>query len=83
MRLHAPLMNQTSPDTAIDDFVVSTTQASFNSGLKEFLNETIQPTLDICFLTDDDRTINDQLTLTEFKELSGGVDPFKISHGTD
>ncbi|KAE8396132.1 hypothetical protein BDV23DRAFT_168392 [Aspergillus alliaceus] len=65
------------------DFVVSTTQGSLNSGLKEFLDKVDQPTTEICLIIGSDGTIREAITLDELKERSSGVDPFTIPHDTD
>ena len=65
------------------DFVVSTTQASINSGLLKFLSESDQPVEYICFLVDvDTGNPKEQISLDELLNLSGGVNPFDIPAGT-
>ena len=65
------------------DFVVSTTQASLKSGLKEYLHKVDQPAAEFCFITDSKgEEIAEVITPEELKENSGGVDPFTIPHGT-
>ncbi|KAL6411777.1 hypothetical protein AUP68_04154 [Ilyonectria robusta] len=65
------------------DFVVSTTQASINSGLLEYLSQGDQPTSYICFLADSHTgNVSEQILLDELKTRSGGVDPFEIPEGT-
>ncbi|KAH0490044.1 hypothetical protein TgHK011_001529 [Trichoderma gracile] len=64
------------------DFVVATTQASINSGLKEFLAEDNQPVRYLCFLMNPNNTVDKIVDREEIKELTG-VDPFDLSAGTD
>lgn len=65
------------------DFVVATTQASINSGLKEYLDTIDQPTTSLCFLADP-KTGNPttQISLVDLKAKTGGIDPFQIPAGT-
>lgn len=66
------------------DFVVATTQASLNSGLKEYLDKVDQPITRVCLLINDSGTgIGQALSLEELMRRSGGVNPFTIPHGTD
>lgn len=64
------------------DFVVATTQASINSGLKEYLNASNQPETIICFLADINGLPTIQKTLSELKAETGGINPFDIPDGT-
>jgi hypothetical protein len=65
------------------DFVVATTQASINAGLKEYLNTINQPTTAICFLADELGNPTTQISLDELKAKTGGIDPFEIPNGTN
>lgn len=67
------------------DFVVSTTQASINSGLLAFLAEGGQPVQDLIFLADPKplNPVYPPITLDALKKLTGGVDPFDLPDGTD
>lgn len=65
------------------DFVVATTQASINSGLKEYLNNANQPATALCFLADAKGQPTTIITLDELKEKTGGIDPFLIPDATD
>lgn len=65
------------------DFVVATTQASINSGLKEYLNTIDQPVTYLCFLVNDKGNPSTYITLDELKAKTGGVNPFEIPNGTD
>ncbi|KAI9148396.1 hypothetical protein HJFPF1_12228 [Paramyrothecium foliicola] len=66
------------------DFVVSTTQASINSGLATFLAEGGQPVLYICFLVDPDTgNPTEAVSLDEVIKSSNGINPFDIPAGTD
>ncbi|KAF7561512.1 hypothetical protein G7046_g2635 [Stylonectria norvegica] len=65
------------------DFVVSTTQASINSGLLAFLSETSQPIEYICFMVDPDTGAPSKVaTLDEVIKETGGVNPFDIAPNT-
>ncbi|KAH8428090.1 uncharacterized protein LDX57_005795 [Aspergillus melleus] len=64
------------------DFVVSTTEASINSGLKAWLNESEQPVQYICFLADDQGNPTIQISLDDLLEKTGGINPFNIPTGT-
>lgn len=64
------------------DFVVATTQASINAGLKEYLNTIDQPSTTLCFLADDKGNPSTPITLDALKAKTGGVDPFTIPDGT-
>lgn len=64
------------------DFVVSTDQASINSGLWEYLDESDQPIQYLCFLvsdTSDDPSV--EITLDDLVAQTG-VNPFDIPEGT-
>ncbi|KAF5127094.1 hypothetical protein E5D57_008022 [Metarhizium anisopliae] len=65
------------------DFVVATTQASLNSGLKEFLDKTDQPTTHACLIMNSQGTgLGEALTLDALLQRTDGVNPFTIPHGT-
>ncbi len=64
------------------DFVVATTQASINSGLKEYLNTINQPSTTLCFLADSKGNPNTPITLDALKAKTEGIDPFSIPDGT-
>ena len=64
------------------DFVVATTQASINSGLKEYLANSDQPTTYLCFLVDDEGLPSKYIDLDDLKKLTGGVNPFEIPEDT-
>lgn len=64
------------------DFVVATTQASINSGMKEYLATVDQPATVLCFLANPDGQPTTQITLEELKARTGGIDPFEIPPGT-
>jgi len=57
------------------DFVVATTQASINSGLKEYLNTINQPTTTLCFLADSKGNPSVPITLDALKAKTGGSIP--------
>lgn len=65
------------------DFVISTTQASINSGLTAFLSEVDQPVNYFCFLVD--RNTGNPVSQIELKELIAqtGVNPFEIPANTE
>ncbi|KAF4338052.1 gamma-glutamyltranspeptidase periplasmic precursor [Fusarium beomiforme] len=65
------------------DFVVSTTQASINSGLWEYLDEETQPIKFLCFEEEDGKFPTREISLDKLKEKSGGVDPFLIPDNAD
>ncbi|MCJ1314634.1 hypothetical protein MMC25_008316 [Agyrium rufum] len=66
------------------DLVVSTTQASLNSTLWEWLVDMKQPMSYICFLKSSNPGGGplQQITLDELKTRSGGVNPFEIPDQT-
>ncbi|THC89158.1 hypothetical protein EYZ11_011398 [Aspergillus tanneri] len=64
------------------DFVVATTQASINSGLKAWLSKSSQPIRYFCFLADEAGDPTVQTTLDDVLNKTGGIDPFTIPHGT-
>ncbi|MBD2329771.1 hypothetical protein [Alkalinema sp. FACHB-956] len=64
------------------DFVVATTQASINAGLKEYLDTIDQPTTYLCFLVDDDGNPSEYIDLETLKQRTGGIDPFTIPNKT-
>lgn len=64
------------------DFVVATTQASINSGLKEFLAEDGQPDNYLCFIVNENGN-PDTIVSLEKLIADTGVDPFKIPDRTD
>lgn len=64
------------------DFVVATTQASINSGLKEYLNNSSQPETIICFLADQLGNPTTQISLTDLMTKTGGINPFDIPSNT-
>lgn len=64
------------------DFVVATTQASINAGLKQYLNDVTQPTSYICFLADEKGNPTTEISLDDLKAKTGGIDPFDIPAGT-
>lgn len=64
------------------DFVVATTQASINSGLKEYINSVDQPETFLCFLADSKGNPTVELSLDELLAKTGGVNPFDIPDGT-
>ncbi|KAK4206524.1 hypothetical protein QBC37DRAFT_488087 [Rhypophila decipiens] len=64
------------------DFVVSTTQASINSGLLELLSHGNKPETYLCFLADEDGNPSKQMALDELLKLTGGVNPFDIPNNT-
>ncbi|KXH48077.1 hypothetical protein CNYM01_11602 [Colletotrichum nymphaeae SA-01] len=67
------------------DFVVSTTQASINSGLLEYLWESNQPINYICYLSPPQDSNNGnattQISLDELLKRTDGVNPFEILDG--
>ncbi|KAG7050027.1 hypothetical protein JMJ77_0012783, partial [Colletotrichum scovillei] len=64
------------------DFVVSTTQASINSGLLEYLWESNQPINLICYLSDSNNgNATTQISLEELLKRTDGVNPFEILDG--
>ncbi|WP_168790571.1 hypothetical protein [Paraburkholderia aromaticivorans] len=65
------------------DFVVATTQASINSGLKEYLATIDQPATDLCFLANQKGLPSVEISLNDLKAKTGGIDPFAIPDGTD
>ncbi|GMQ29587.1 hypothetical protein [Algoriphagus confluentis] len=64
------------------DFVVATTQASINSGLKEYLNAVDQPETYLCFLADSKGNPTVEISLEDLLAKTGGVNPFEIPDGT-
>lgn len=65
------------------DFVVATTQASINAGLKEYLHNVNQPSTSLCFLADSKGNPTTEISLDDLKAKTGGIDPFEIPNGTD
>ncbi|KAK1532351.1 uncharacterized protein CCOS01_04334 [Colletotrichum costaricense] len=64
------------------DFVVSTTQASINSGLLEYLWESNQPVDYICYISDSNNgNATTQISLDELLKRTDGVNPFEILDG--
>ncbi|UQC79375.1 uncharacterized protein CLUP02_04854 [Colletotrichum lupini] len=67
------------------DFVVSTTQASINSGLLEYLWESNQPVNYICYISPPQDSNNGnattQISLDELLKRTDGVNPFEILDG--
>lgn len=65
------------------DFVLSTTQASINSGLLEYLSQEGQPIAYICFLADKNTgNPTQQIALDDLLIQTKGVNPFDIPDGT-
>ena len=64
------------------DFVVATTQASINSGLKEYINAVDQPMTYLCFLADSKGNPTIELSLDDLLAKTGGINPFDIPDGT-
>ena len=65
------------------DFVVSTTQASINSGLLEYLNNNMQPVSYLCFLVDRNTgNPHGSISLEKLLVRTNGVNPFDIPAGT-
>ncbi|KAK1622870.1 hypothetical protein BDP81DRAFT_410996 [Colletotrichum phormii] len=65
------------------DIVVSTTQASINLGLLEYLWESNQPVKYICYLSDPNTgNATAQISLEELMKRTDGVNPFDILDGT-
>ncbi|WYZ43624.1 hypothetical protein EsH8_VII_000060 [Colletotrichum jinshuiense] len=65
------------------DFVVSTTQASVNSGLLEYLWESNHPVNYVCYLSDPNTgNATTQISLDELLKRTNGVNPFDILDGT-
>ena len=64
------------------DFVVATTQASINSGLKEYLHNIDQPETIICYLADSLGNPSVQISLADLLKRTGGINPFDIPNGT-
>lgn len=65
------------------DFVVSTTQASINSGLLEYLNENTQPVTYLCFLVDTNTgNPTTTISLNDLLAQTGGINPFNIPDKT-
>jgi hypothetical protein len=65
------------------DFIVSTTEASINSGLCSYLAKSNQPVQYICFLVD--KTTGNPTTtvaLADLMKITNGVNPFTIPAGT-
>lgn len=67
------------------DFVVSTTQASINSGLLEYFSQGNQPVTYMCFLAANKKTKTppQQISLEDLMKKTGGINPFDIPDGTD
>jgi hypothetical protein len=67
------------------DFVVSTTQASINSGLLEYFSQGNQPVTYMCFLASNKKTKTppQQISLEDLMKKTGGINPFDIPDGTD
>ncbi|GLA06303.1 hypothetical protein AnigIFM60653_006834 [Aspergillus niger] len=64
------------------DFVVSTTQASINTGLRQWLARGDHPVKYMYYLVDDYGNPTVEKTREELLTLSGGIDPFDIPGGT-
>lgn len=60
------------------DFVVATTQASINSGLREYLAEQDHPIQYLCIMLDDKGNPTVQISLDELKAKANGANPFEI-----
>jgi len=60
------------------DFTVSTTQASINAGLLQYLDQGEQPKLRVCYLANDNGELGDQIAWDDLVNQTG-VDPFTIS----
>lgn len=60
------------------DFVVATSQASINSGLRQYLAEKDQPIQYICIVADEKGNPTKQISLEELKKKAKGADPFTI-----
>lgn len=67
------------------EFVVSTTQASINSGLLEYFSQGNQPVTYICFLAANKKTKTppQQISLEDLMKKTGGINPFDIPDETD
>ncbi|KAK1691104.1 hypothetical protein BDP55DRAFT_627769 [Colletotrichum godetiae] len=65
------------------DFVVSTTQASINSDLLEYLCESNQPVHHVCYLLDPkSNKATNTISLDELLKRTDRVNPFEIPDGT-
>ncbi|KAJ8122436.1 hypothetical protein ONZ43_g1370 [Nemania bipapillata] len=64
------------------DFVVTTTQASINSGLVGFMAEGKQPVKCMCFLANESGNLAEQVTLEELLEKTKNINPFDIPTDT-
>ncbi|KAK8109567.1 hypothetical protein PG999_007704 [Apiospora kogelbergensis] len=63
------------------DFVISTTQASINSGLLEFLDNSEQEATCLFFVANED-AVPTEIELDKLLKLSNGVNPFDIPPNT-
>ena len=65
------------------DYVLSTTQASINSDLLEYLSRAKEHISYLCFLADADGNVNGQaIPLEDLLKLSKGANPFDIPNNT-
>ncbi|PQE31261.1 hypothetical protein CJF32_00001828 [Rutstroemia sp. NJR-2017a WRK4] len=60
------------------DFVVATTQASINSGMRQYLAEKQQPIQYICIMVDDKGNPNTQISLDALKAVANGANALEI-----
>ncbi|PZX54004.1 hypothetical protein [Algoriphagus chordae] len=63
------------------DFVVATSQASINSGLLEYLDDSNQPISYLCFLADSEGNPTVEISLGDLMKKTGGINPFEIPEG--
>lgn len=59
------------------DFVVATTQASINAAMMNFLSTRKEPTVNVCYIADDEGNPV-RIDYTELKKRANGSDPFKV-----
>lgn len=64
------------------DFVVATTQESINATMKEFLSTLAEPTVNICYVADENGNPT-AIDYDKLKAAANGSDPFSIPNGAD
>jgi len=73
--------NLSSPQYGYD-FVVATTQASINTGLKEYLYSVQEPEVILCYVADQNGDPTILITLAELLARTNNISPFDIPDGT-
>jgi hypothetical protein len=77
-----PLESQLSSPRYGYDFVVATTQASINATMKSFLAKHTEPTVNICYVADDDGNPV-EIAYQDLLKNAQGVDPFTVPKDAD